>query len=155
MRSVQRALWTKECMQHRAVWVLGDYGSALVGFFQKWNNGPHKRILCSTWTPQDNSLEKGIIEEQEQDPTNPTRKVMCVCACFNIRYLMETKITQTTSVTKIGLKFFRFWCSTRKFVYNVYEIMLSTREMERTKMYPQECQNRMHGLTQTAGAVVV
>ncbi len=44
--------------------VTGLNQRALMGYFQQWNNGPHKRILCSTWTPQDNSLEKRIIEQQ-------------------------------------------------------------------------------------------
>ncbi len=63
---VQRDKWKKRRCLHRDAKnrMCGLDGSALVGYFQKWNNGPHMRILCSTWNPQENSLEKGIIEQQ-------------------------------------------------------------------------------------------
>ena len=58
------------------------YRRTNVGSFTQLNNEPNKGILCSTKIPNRSSLQKGIIEQQYQDPTNQIRKVvllMCVC----------------------------------------------------------------------------
>ncbi len=70
------------------------------GYFTQWTNGLHKRILCSTWTPQGKSMSTCTVQGNRKEnnrttkaglPTNLIRKVVCGCVPSFIRYLMETE----------------------------------------------------------------
>ncbi len=52
-------------------------------FFQQWNNGPHKIILCSTCTPQDNFLEKRI-KEQPRAGSHKPNPYDCECVWVGV-----------------------------------------------------------------------
>ncbi len=121
---------TTQWLQHRAACT---YGSALMGSFRQWNKGPHRVILCSTWTPQENYFEKGNNRATIEGP-HKTRSVgLCVCYRAHFRYLLETT-DKTKGKQKVSTwKFWRLGCSTRKFVCKVYGKLLSAWDKGKNK----------------------
>ena len=107
------------------------YEIALVRYFNQENNGIHNTVLYSSWTPHGKPVEKGTIEHQKQDPTNPTRKVLCGCVTRTLYQLILEWFINLTQTGWYQHKSMSNFQSSRRSFYarTMYLMSLRSREM--------------------------